>query len=254
MPPQKKVVRRRGLQCPFNASQYTSIFLHCLTTGAFVALVATGSLFSEESSSLVVPIVVIFTLLTVIIVIAWIFTSAVDSSLPPSSSFERCFCGAIYCFKRANLKTRYCAVSKKKVPGMDHFCVWMNTAIGTRNYPGFFIVALFSTILYVFQIALSIVSYVQQPSITPIILSSVNMLCSIGVGGLYSYLLAGHIYLIWRQISTFDYLMEKAQQRAQKRKAAKNNTLRVKSESVDTNGEKTGRVEVVTASYMPNDS
>ena len=222
------------MQCPFNAAQYKSIFLHSLTTGAFAALVATGSLFDDDTAAVaLVPVVAVVAALTAVIVAAWVFTSAVDASLPPGSACERVFCGSLYCFKRANLKTRYCAVSKKKVPGMDHFCVWMNTAIGARNYPGFFMVALFSVVLYAFQIALSFVSFVQRaPSAVPVVLSTVHLLCAGGVGGLYAYLLSGHCYLIWRQISTFDYLMEKAKQRAEERKAAK----RSKKNEAETNG------------------
>ena len=175
--------------------------------------------------------------LTAVILAAWVFASAVDASQPPGGACERALCGALYCFKRAGLKTRYCAVSRKKVPGMDHFCVWMNTAIGRRNYPAFFIVALFSVLLYAFQIALSVVAYARHaPAAVPVVLSTVNLLCAGGVGGLYAYLLAGHCYLIWRQISTFDYLMEKAKQRAEKRKAAK----RAQGEDIQEHGDAVG--------------
>ena len=125
-------------------------------------------------------------------------------------------------------------------------------------------VAFFSVILYAFQACLSIVSYTQRPETIPIVLSTVHLLCALGVGGLYAYLLAGHFYLIWRQISTFDYLMEKAKQRAEKRKAAKRAKADVTTEATGASGpidadnkraeaEKTtgngAALEVTTAAY-----
>jgi palmitoyltransferase ZDHHC1/11 len=229
-----KVVRRRGLQCPFNSSQYVSIFLHTLTTACFIAFNITECLKSNQLISIIV-----FSLLTTVIISCWLFTSLVDSSLPASSTCERIFCGTLYCFKRANLKTRYCAVSKKKVPGMDHFCVWMNTAIGSRNYSSFFMVALLSTLLMWFQIVLSVVALVNGASenTTTLVVSIIQLLCSLCVALPYNTLLLFHVYLICNQTSTFDYLMLRAQHKAAKRKALKavqNGNLEQKIENKET--------------------
>ena len=65
------------MQCPFNAAQYKSIFLHSLTTGAFAALVATGSLFDDDTAAVaLVPVVAVVAALTAVIVAAWVFTSS----------------------------------------------------------------------------------------------------------------------------------------------------------------------------------
>ena len=216
MPPKTKIIRHRGLQCPFNSSQYISIFLHILTTLSFVAFATT----TTSTSSLFVSIL-IFSTLTICIVSAWLFTSWVDSSLTPNRC-ERCFCGTLYCFKRAQLKTRYCAVSKKKVPEMDHYCVWMNTAIGSRNYTSFFLVALFSTLLLWFQMVISIFGFTNSNATTITLISSVvQFICAAGLAAPYTTLLFFHLHLIAKQISTFDYLMQQAKVRAAKRKAMK---------------------------------
>ena len=243
MPP-KKVVRQRGLQCPFNSSQYISICLHLLTTAIFIAFVAVGAI--SDATTLLLSII-IFTSLTTFIVSAWIFTSYVDSSVAPSNGCERCFCGMLYCFKRAQLKTRYCAVSKKKVPGMDHYCVWMNTAIGARNYPGFFLVALLSTLLLWFQIIISIVGLMSAKATTMIItFSVVQLLCSIGVASPYTTLLFFHLYLICKQTSTFDYLMNQAKLKAKKRKAAINDTNKPKVGGTEKINENTNPTQTTT--------
>ena len=216
-----KVIRRRGLQCPFNSSQYMSIALHAITTTSYIIFAATGCL---EGTLLLVSLV-LFTILTTFIVVAWLFTSMVDASQPPSHCGERLLCGSLYCFKRAQLKTRYCAVSKKKVPQMDHFCVWMNTTIGSRNYPSFFMVALFSTVLMWFQMGLSIVALVNNSAkeivVAALVSSLFQLLCALLVATPYTTLLMFHVHLILKQISTFDFLMLRAQKKAALRKALK---------------------------------
>ena len=79
----------------------------------------------------------IYTTFCTVAIAAWFYTSLVDAALPPSGVEKLC-CVPFYCFKKAQLKKRYCAVTRKSVPGMDHYCRWMNTAIGSRNYVGFF--------------------------------------------------------------------------------------------------------------------
>ena len=215
--PVSAVVRHRGLQCPFNSSQYISISLHLLTTGCFLAFALTGCL---DSISLLVSSI-IFSVLTCCIVAAWLFTSSVDASIVPNSCFERCCCSSMYCFKRAQLKTRYCAVSKKKVIGMDHYFVWMNTAIGARNYVGFFMVALFSTLLLWSQMFISVLGLTNAAATTTTLaISSVQLLCSAVVAAPYTPLLGFHLHLVAKQTSTFDFLMARALAKASKRKAA----------------------------------
>lgn len=207
--------RARGLECPFNTSQCISMFLHLSTAGFFY-----GTL---ESGLLREPMVprVVYSILCGIVLCSWLYTSTVDSALEPGP-LERCFCGTLYCFKRANLKTRYCAVSRKKVPGMDHYCVWMNTPVGSRNYTGFFLTVFFSTCLFWFQIGVSIFSIFEHSSewsrSAAIAVSVVQALYSGVVAGAYSTLLAFHIYLICSQTSTFDFLLNRAKRRAQQRK------------------------------------
>ena len=120
---------------------------------------------------------------------------------------------------------------------MDHFCVWMNTTVGSRNYPGFFLVALFSSLLLWFQMGMSVAAVIlnDEPTATTVLLSISQFVCAAAVAAPYSVLLTFHVYLIVKQISTFDYLMLRAQAKATKRKAL------AKAES--------GETKVTTTSY-----
>ena len=105
---------------------------------------------------------------------------------------------------------------------MDHYCVWMNTAIGSRNYTSFFLVALFSTLLLWFQMVISIFGFTNSNATTITLISSVvQFICAAGLAAPYTTLLFFHLHLIAKQISTFDYLMQQAKVRAAKRKAMK---------------------------------
>ena len=108
---------------------------------------------------------------------------------------------------------------------MDHFCVWMNTTIGSRNYPSFFMVALFSTVLMWFQIGLSIVALVNNSAkeivVATLVSSLFQLVCALLVATPYTTLLMFHVHLIIKQISTFDFLMLRAQKKAALRKALK---------------------------------
>ncbi|KAI8870491.1 hypothetical protein GQ42DRAFT_122211, partial [Ramicandelaber brevisporus] len=42
------------------------------------------------------------------------------------------------CDVRVNEGTRHCKRSNKCVAGYDHFCEWLNTAIGSANYRQFY--------------------------------------------------------------------------------------------------------------------
>ena len=49
-------------------------------------------------------------------------------------------------------KTRYCALCRKAVPGLDHHCTWLQTCIGKVNYVQFFLVACTGTVQFVLQV------------------------------------------------------------------------------------------------------
>ena len=231
-----RVYRAYGLQRPLNAWQVLVVAFHVANAVVFYL-----------AASLKFDLVhfLIYTTFCTVAIAAWFYTSLVDAALPPSGVEKLC-CVPFYCFKKAQLKKRYCAVTRKSVPGMDHYCRWMNTAIGSRNYVGFFTVISSSTILFIHQGVFSIVSFVTINFSEPGSLSSTNTVllnvCSVilflgALGGISSHgvLLLFHCYLIKKQFGTYDFLIErsKAKEKTGSRKEESNN----KKESESNGGE-----------------
>ena len=241
MPP-KKVYRARGLQCPLNTWQVLVICFHMINAILFYFVVSLKFDIAYFS---------IYTFFCTIAVGAWFYTSLVDAAVPPSKC-ERLFCLSMYCFKSANLKKRYCAVTRKTVPGMDHYCRWMNTAIGSRNYVGFFTVISSSTMLFTFQGIFAVVYFINNNNNTEDI-SSTNVVllnvCSIllllgSFGGLSSHgiLFMFHCYLIKNQFGTYDFLIIRSKQKRVKMKKMKELTVEndgvVAKDGINTTGSK----------------
>ena len=53
---------------------------------------------------------------------------------------------------------RYDAATKKRIKGLDHFCKWLNTPVGFRNYPHFFTLVVLCNVQVVYTLAISIVA------------------------------------------------------------------------------------------------
>ena len=216
MPP-KKVYRARGLQLPLNVQQVCVILIHVVNMVVFY--LAALSAFKEAS----LAYVVVYSVLNVSVVSCWFYTSMVDAAKDPTA-MERCLCLRLYCFKRANLKKRYCAMTRKTVPGMDHYCKWMNTAIGERNYVGFFSVVSLSTVLFTIQIisGIGMLTFLnttgEMVAGTELVLALLCIACGCPALMAYGTLLTFHLYLIKRQFGTYDFLIERAAKRREKKK------------------------------------
>ena len=61
-----------------------------------------------------------------------------------------------FCHVIVKKQAYHCHSSNKCVEGMDHFCKWLNTSVGTRNYPYFamFVVCCFWTSILQFAVCL----------------------------------------------------------------------------------------------------
>ncbi|RHY95304.1 hypothetical protein DYB35_007099 [Aphanomyces astaci] len=145
-------------------------------------------------------------------------------------------------------KTRYCAICRKTIPGMDHHCTWystfisifpvfhsyailprLNTCIGRRNYAQFFTIAVCGNILFMLQAVVSV--YCSSWNYTAHLPTDgavrglaqsafvVSAVVSVPCLVMYSTLLAFHVYLSWQGYGTYDYFLKRRDvQRAERRK------------------------------------
>ncbi|OMJ87197.1 hypothetical protein SteCoe_11120 [Stentor coeruleus] len=133
-------------------------------------------------------------------------------------------CGRGLCKSNVSKTSKHCGPCGRCVDNFDHHCVWLNNCVGRKNYKYFFIslTGLFmnSVIIVVFVLNLLISYAKDKEEIEEIIheresirawFAQVIILFGYGV---ISLLLSGnlllfHIWLKWKGLTTFDYLMKK---------------------------------------------
>eukprot|EP00002_Diphylleia_rotans_P035468 TRINITY_DN7743_c0_g1_i1.p1 TRINITY_DN7743_c0_g1~~TRINITY_DN7743_c0_g1_i1.p1 ORF type:complete len:605 (-),score=118.50 TRINITY_DN7743_c0_g1_i1:195-2009(-) len=148
-----------------------------------------------------------------------------------------------HCKVSVYAKSKHCRICDKCVQDFDHHCKWLNNCIGKGNYMSFlcYVTSVFLASSLVSLLTLmGIVSNIQDirgefplpklhqaDIIFPIIKTEGHLaiLCIFFVLLLPTAMLLGqllffHIHLIWRGISTYDYILE---QRAQKEKKKQSN-------------------------------
>lgn len=54
------------------------------------------------------------------------------------------------CNKKRPLRTHHCSICDKCIIRMDHHCPWINNCIGIKNYKMFYLLILYTTILFCF--------------------------------------------------------------------------------------------------------
>ncbi|XP_063715653.1 palmitoyltransferase ZDHHC11-like isoform X2 [Symsagittifera roscoffensis] len=149
-----------------------------------------------------------------------------------SSVIRNNFC--YICDAFVGRSAKHCGQCNKCVEGFDHHCLWLNNCVGKRNYR-YFIYTLVVGIIILFGVvicsaALIFVAALDQDKIQTWIASNgkgetdfvvfgrvsrpvflvyncVLVLVATVILGFTLHLLAFHIYLNWRSMSTYDYIV-----------------------------------------------
>lgn len=220
--------RSCGLERPLSAAQVVAVVAYLVGTGLFYGVVSWGS---RQSATWRVAIGAI-SFVVVVVIAAFLFVSSVDPAVDPSPWERRCIL-PLYCFDPQTTTSRYvrdrtyCGLCRKMVPGMDHHCPWLNTCIGSRTYPAFYVIALGTTVQFAAQTACGAVliadlSALSEVSARTVLLWGHNALALVLLGLLGS-LLAFHTMLIRKNIGTFDLILQyrEAQRNLMKRRVVK---------------------------------
>ncbi|XP_038177252.2 palmitoyltransferase ZDHHC11-like [Arvicola amphibius] len=150
------------------------------------------------------------------------------------------------CEVTVSKKAKHCSSCNKCVSGFDHHCKWLNNCVGSRNYRFFFcsvasaavgVLIVMVILLYIFiqyfvnpdelrtdplykeisaeNIWLLFLPLWPVPVKTPVVLSIMVVVFLLAIASfvLLGHLLIFHFYLIAKNLSTFDYMMQPRFQR-----------------------------------------
>jgi hypothetical protein len=146
---------------------------------------------------------------------------------PPAEVFDpaRPFCD--YCRTSVGVRTKHCRACDKCVEDFDHHCKWLNNCVGGQNYRLFFCLISFVFVMTASQVAIGIWQlqlyartsaslYAERASVMGDVLGGGGLL-----GGLVlvilvafafamavAHLLSFHIYLNYRGLSTYEFILE----------------------------------------------
>lgn len=211
--------RTSGFQRPHSRNQLISWYSMSVSLGIFYA-VALGFVFTVESLEATILLVLQVAVLLPSLGL-WLFLETHDPAEPS------CWGSCLPASARWTTQ-KYCRIRKKRIEGLDHFCEWLNISIGRTNYLPFMLLVALGIIQFLLQIALGLViaisiSQAGYPSAGRLVLvvgAALNIAISALVGCMYVMLLGFHVYLGWRNMSTYDYTIEQTKKHRQGRKKA----------------------------------
>lgn len=185
--------RVNGLQLPITPYQLCAILTYVLVVACYQVLMAT------ENRGKWTLCVLIDTVLTVVALVFWFIIEYLDPAI----------CSAT--------PEYYCQLCAKRVPKLDHHCVWLNTCIGARNVHYFLMLigALFvqegMQLVVLATSSLWSAKWFSNVNKVSCLLTIHSLMCGIMFVGV-SLLVGFHIYLqlIVRK-TTYDWLLARSQ-------------------------------------------
>eukprot|EP01029_Cantina_marsupialis_P000598 TRINITY_DN1042_c0_g2_i1.p1 TRINITY_DN1042_c0_g2~~TRINITY_DN1042_c0_g2_i1.p1 ORF type:complete len:528 (-),score=186.15 TRINITY_DN1042_c0_g2_i1:100-1683(-) len=192
--------RKTGFEWPWNFQQIFAAVAQILISACFVAL--TVYTFDGDKELFTLVSVIFFFIISSI---CWFICENVDPSKP----------GGIQCLcmKYTQSKRRYCPTCRKYVVGLDHHCVWLNSCVGTRNYPFFVTLAFTVTVQHAIQAIVAILAVFVWDSLDltfteqiAFVLVCVGSILTVVAYGSLSYF---HIYFMCIGKGTYDWMLDK---------------------------------------------
>lgn len=177
-----------------------------------------------------------------ILVTSWKSCETIDPALPVDDSMSNRW-------RRVRLtgprweKTRYCALCRKAVPGLDHHCTWLQTCIGKGNYAQFFTVACTGTVQFVLQVmyaALCLLWLHYRPlnaSTFGYVVKSCLAVClvmSVPCMFMYFVLVGFHLWLMVLGYGTYEWMLRRRKEQRAKLEAKKQKKHAATDEIIST--------------------
>lgn len=227
-------VRVNGFERPWGRDQALSCLGHtisavCFYVAAISLLLDTHTRHHNDVRVLTTIIMAFHTPAIVVLVAAWVSCERID----PSKSVEEVLPNGWFGIKLGGprwAKTRYCAVCRKSVPGLDHHCTWLQTCIGVSNYAQFFAIACTGAVQFVTQavfgalcllwLRLPLTYEGKPPSVVEVMLL-VSLAISVPCVIMYTVLLSFHVSLYFLGYGTYEWMLRRRKRQKQARARSK---------------------------------
>ncbi|RLN89172.1 hypothetical protein BBJ28_00011351 [Nothophytophthora sp. Chile5] len=232
--------RHNGFERPFSRDQVISWLGHSISALCFYVAAAglylcTGENGVEEENAthsittLTLVVVAVHLVDILLLLTAWRSCETIDPAKHADETLPNGWLGVKLRGPRWD-KTRYCALCRKAVPGLDHHCTWLQTCIGKANYAQFFTVACTGTLQFVLQVVYAALcllwlhahpldaeafGYVVQGCLMTCLIVSVP--CTV----MYFILLGFHLWLMVLGYGTYEWMLRRRKEQRAKMEAKK---------------------------------
>ncbi|KAG9412465.1 hypothetical protein AC1031_015377 [Aphanomyces cochlioides] len=246
--------RQHGLEWPLNLRQICIIVIYTMSVvSACLSLLALaheddgkGTRADKDTFSTLVgggAIAILF----VVLCGHFLYVSLVDTSamncieVPKGEKVVRCR----MCLITVTKTTRHCMCCNKCVDGFDHHCMYLNTCIGKKNVTQFRWLVFWSILYLASQTTIaSMAISATYPSRFAKFLIGISTLPALGLLGML--VLAGFQFYIYRKgMTTFEFAVQCAQQKAKTIQSKKN--IELTQPSVVTSEH---HIQVITRAYQ----
>lgn len=211
-----KKIKRHGLVCPLNPLQVLSWVVILYTIGVAYAVVL-----PSLSSKLQVTFGVLFSLFEAAVLALGLWATLIDPTdlmvdkkkAEDENADYRAFCSLCNC--NVELSSKHCGQCNRCVDKFDHHCKWLNNCVGGRNYKVFIwlICALQLTTAVVIAFAAELLVDSEELNHREIVVIAVMLFANIGVFVANGQLILLHMWLKYKGMTTYEYIMLKRSQR-----------------------------------------
>lgn len=201
--------RVRGFERPLSTNQLISWVGNALATGGFYAVTGAVLLSPRGCNEATVAILVLPHLVLVVGGFScWLF---LESHIPTKPSIF----GRLLPDSERWTRERYSREHKDVVAGLDHYCTWLNTAIGRANYVPFYCIACFGTFQYALHVAILVYMLVvcgpKDLGLVFLIVAAALAFAGLLILIAYAALFGFHTYLFYLDMGTYDWIIHQRQ-------------------------------------------
>ena len=151
----------------------------------------------------------------------------------------------LHCVKRLQDGKRYCSICRKSVSGLDHHCPWLNTCIGFRAYPMFFLLTTCGAAQFSLQFIVGVLLLCQvdgwklgdgaivgvHDSVPWMVLLGVHSAGLFALASAYVSLFFFHLHIVIEGISTYEWMLRRRERKLEaKRKKRSDSEVKAEEE------------------------